>query len=373
MIEKKEVHSELDFNADGETGEKSAPISIEDFFKKHGEVVDEKVETPVSDAKEEVDNELTSEELDAFKAIQESMKSDEEDRMERARAANRRAYAKRKKNMENNKPESAVKKETETKTKRKPKTRKTASQKAPKRPRYIEDDIFAVTLVMKVHLSQRYKEGCNSSPCQILGHNAFNKECKKNAFERLQIEQDKFRDWGITPEWFIISRDDVTILDPHFISTLKTLKESTHAVGPMGVSSMRRSGKFFSPDNANDIKGAIVQGSLTGPQWQFVKAPGYDRGSAHQVAVITSGVVAVRGETFMDIDFTEMAESTIGGFEHFIADICMEVNKRNKVVGVFKTLIRQEDSISVHADTEEFKLDHLAFVRKWQHYLPIRF
>lgn len=356
-----ELHSPEDFNMAVNRGSaSSAPIPIDEFLKStagvqingEGQLENKEPEVTMED--------LSDDDINAFNAITESIKSDEEIKREKARAANRKAYAKRKNKNMSKDTDATAKKDQPKKN-------------VPKMPKYLTKDMVAVQLVMKQHLNNRYKDGCDVAPVQVMGNNAYGKECKKNAFERLMIEQEKFAEWGVVPEWFIITRDDVSICDPHLLDRLKGLQEYTHAVGPMGVVAIRRSGKFFRPDNPHDVKGALIQGDLDSDSWNFMKAPDYDSAAGFQVAALTSGMVAIRGKTFMDIDFRYMAETCEQGFQHFIADICMEVNKRNCVVGVIKTLIRQEDVLSSHVETDDFRKDHEAFVKKWQQYLPIRF
>lgn len=316
-------------------------FSIKDF---------ENIIPDVSADEEAVDTELS----DIVEAsIQDATNDLKKTKVKKMSEYNKRAYQKRK-------------------TKTTDKREKSANQ--PKgMPSYLSYDDYAVNLVMKIFISDRYKMGSNVAPIKIVGNNAYGKECKKNAYERLHQEQTQFKEWGYKPEWVIISRDDVMILDPEFINRLKELQPHTHVAGPIGVTSIRKSGKFYRPESADDVRGLIVQGESKNPlNWNIVKAPSYDKQKAFPVVTLTSGIVAVRYETFMSIDFESMSYSAVEGFYHFISDICLSAVVKNKYVAVIKTLIRQESSISQHVDDENFNKDHIAFVRRWSNILPVR-
>lgn len=239
--------------------------------------------------------------------------------------------------------------------------------------KFLKPGMFAVQLVMRCNLSDRYKNNGEIAPCMLMGNPAYGKPSKKNAFERLIIEQSRFRDLGITPEWFIITRDDVSILDVDLEQRLRALKPHTHAVGANGITTIRKSGKFYAPDQIEQIKGASISAERDSLAWKYQIAPDYSEKDGWRVAAITSGMIAIRGETFLDIDFTEMAEKMVFGFYHFTADISMEVNRRGKVVGVIKTLIRQEDSVSFHVTENAFLEDQSVFVNKWKDFFPIEY
>lgn len=305
-------------------------------------------------------------------AIEEQASAEKEEKNAKAREYNKKAYAK--KTASKKAAKKAVKKsvaktdksDVSVEVKEKPSSKKGM-------PKYLNDSDYAVHLVMKMHMTDLYKRGASPAPLKIMGNNAYGKECKKNAYERLALEQQAFKDWDYKPEWIIITRDDVTILDTALIERLKSLKPHTHVVGPIGVKAIRRSGKFFAPDTVSDIHGMIIQGSLNNEvDWSMFKSEDYDARNATPVAAISAGFIAVRYQTFMEIDFDSMAQAAEDGFYHYAIDICLHALSRNRYVGVIKTIIRQADTIAPHSNEESFQKDHRAFVKRWASILPVR-
>lgn len=241
-------------------------------------------------------------------------------------------------------------------------------------PKYLTDDTECLHYVLcpSNDKIERYKDGSRAGSFVILGRERFGRACTMNAFELMKGEQDMLRNVGKIPDWIILSRDDVTLLDPAFMDTLRGFKPNTLAVGPIGVTRVRRSAKFYKPESISDVRGAIIQSSPSSNKFKFMQMPEYGEKEAWRVACITAGFIAVRGEIFMDIDFGFMAECSESGFNHIFSDISMEVIKRKGILGVTKTLVRQEDNISNHIVDDSFKRDHLAFLRKWQAYLPVK-
>jgi hypothetical protein len=229
-------------------------------------------------------------------------------------------------------------------------------------------------LVMQFHYTEIYKDGADICPRIVLGQKHYNKKSNKNAFIRLQEAQTRMRDLvkgEDRPEWIVISNDTSMITDRNLLARLNTMKSTTGAVGPYGFTSIRQSGKFFSVESAEHVRGAFAQCSMDGLDWSYLVGKDFSKASKFRAMVLYGPFIAVRYDLFMDIDFTYMAENAKKGNFHYMADISMEVNKRKQLVGVISTQCQQYDRISNYFDDKSFIDDQMVFITKWQEHLPL--
>jgi hypothetical protein len=253
--------------------------------------------------------------------------------------------------------------------------KKAEVKKEKKRPRLqksIVADQFAVHLVYRYSLVNTYKAGSKAANTIVMGNPAYGNVCKKNTFELLKVEQDRFRENNYAPEWVIISRDDTALFDNDLRERLAGLPTYVHAVGNIGVTDVRKSGRFFSPADISTLRGSSLRSTNDDTlDWSFSKAPEFDNGTSWRVAMLTSMFVAVRGSTFMSIDFSDCANDYEDGVYHYIPEICMAVNKKGLHIGTVKTLCLQSDTISNHLSDESFLKDQQRFVLRWHDQLPL--
>lgn len=234
----------------------------------------------------------------------------------------------------------------------------------------------AVHFVLNNHRSEAYKDGADLCPRILMGIPAYNKPSKKNAFEHLIDAQEKIRDGRSNgeayPKWIIISTDSSMITDRNLITRLEELRPTTHVASAYGFENIRMNGRWFDINDTdqNNLRGCYIQGNMTNTDWDFVIGSGFKDSPRWRVLIAHGPFIAVRGETFMDIDFSYMAERSQKGFYHFMADISMECLKRNLMVAQIKTTCIQYDNMTNYRGEPEFENDQSVFTSKWQENLP---
>ena len=241
----------------------------------------------------------------------------------------------------------------------------------------IVDGMEYLHVVVRTSLnSSLYLQGADIGPKHTLTEAPFGNTAKSNVYERMMSLQRHLNVRNATPKWIIITRDDVTVLDPYFRERLKSVtSDNTVCVGAFGTKEMRVSGRWWEQVKSEEFVGQCIQGDPCNPlvMSQFV-APGYDDErfvNGFRAACVTSGMLAVRGSFFRSINFESIASTSAVGYFHFIPMICMEANKAKKVVGVVRTLMRQEDKVTNHKNEESLQVDHRAFIREYFRLLPI--
>lgn len=233
----------------------------------------------------------------------------------------------------------------------------------------------AVHVILNQHMSKIYLDGVDFAPRILMGIPAFNKQCKKNAFEHLIRMQEKIREFrgsdpSKAPKWIIISNDSSMIQDRNLLSRLEECKENTHVVAPYGFSQIRASGRWFNLDNNDSHFGCYIQGKMDSNEWKFVSGINYI-GPRTRILIAHGPFIAVRGETFMKLDFKEMSEHMELGYYHYMADISLECHKRGLLTATIRTVATQHDDIMDMFSSREVQVDHAYFTSKWQPKLPI--
>ena len=234
----------------------------------------------------------------------------------------------------------------------------------------------AVHFILNQHRSEAYKDGVDLCPRILMGIPAYNKPSKKNAFEHLIDCQEKLKeargDVGKYPDWIIISTDTSMITDRNLITRLEELRPTTHAAASYGFESVRMNGRWFDvvESDQNNLRGCYIQGSMTSTEWDFIIGNGFKDSARWRILIAHGPFIAVRGDTFMDMDFSYMADRCQKGFYHFMADISMECMKRQLMVAQIKTNCIQFDNMTNYRGEDEFEQDQSAFTSKWQESLP---
>lgn len=234
----------------------------------------------------------------------------------------------------------------------------------------------AVHVILNQHMSKIYMDGVDFAPRILMGIPAFNKQCKKNAFEHLIRIQEKIREFRgdeprNAPKWIIISNDSSMIHDRNLIPRLEELKENTHVAAPYGFSQIRASGRWFNLDKNDVYRGCYAQGSMDNIEWSYVNGIGYEEISRRRVLIAHGPFIAIRGETFMTLNFKDMSDHMESGYYHYMADISLECHKRGYLVAQIKSMASQYDDIMKVFSTSEIQVDHAYFTSKWQSILPI--
>lgn len=236
----------------------------------------------------------------------------------------------------------------------------------------------AIHIVLNQHRTEIYKDGADIAPRILMGIPGFGNTSKKNAFEHLITIQEKIRENrgdnpANAPKWIIISNDTSIILDRNLISYLEELRPNTHAAAPYGFQEVRASGRWYDIEGlpAHNLRGCYVQGSMYNNDWNFIVGAEYNSRPKTRVMIGHGPFIAIRGETFMQIDFSGMAENCKSGFFHYMADISMECASRGLLVAQVKALSWQYDNITSHRDEEDLLNDQSYFTSKWQRMLPI--
>ena len=234
----------------------------------------------------------------------------------------------------------------------------------------------AIHVVLNQHMSKMYMDGVDFAPRILMGIPAFNRQCKKNAFEHLIRMQEKIREYRgndakNAPKWIVVSNDSSMIHDRNLIPRLEELKENTHVASPYGFSQIRSSGRWFNLDKNDVYRGCYAQGSMDSIEWSYVNGIGYEEISRRRVLIAHGPFIAIRGETFMSLDFKDMSEHMESGYYHYMADISLECHKRGYLVAQIKSMSSQYDDIMKVFPTSEIQVDHAYFTSKWQSMLPI--
>lgn len=221
-----------------------------------------------------------------------------------------------------------------------------------------------------------YRDGADFSPRMVIGTPAYGKTCKKNAFERLINAQEKIREMvgdknSDYPRWIIISNDSSMIMDRNILARLDELKEQTHCAGAYGFESIRASGKWFNTDNQEEVRGCYIQGDMNSHNWDFIVGHQFKNSTKYKITLVHGPFIAVRGSTFMNINFQDMAKKCKAGFHHYMADISLECIDKGYFVATIKTIAKQFDKIQNYFTNEDFQHDQAYFTSKWQKLLPV--
>jgi hypothetical protein len=208
----------------------------------------------------------------------------------------------------------------------------------------------AIHVILNQHMSKIYLDGVDIAPRILMGIPAFNKQCKKNAFEHLVRVQEKIREYRgndpkSAPKWIIISNDSSMLHDRNLISRLEELKDTTHVAAPYGFSQIRASGRWFNLDPSDVYRGCYAQGNMNNIEWGYINGIGYEDVTRRRVLIAHGPFIAVRGETFMSIDFKNMSEHMESGYYHYMADISLECHKRGYLIAQIKSMSSQYDDI----------------------------
>lgn len=236
----------------------------------------------------------------------------------------------------------------------------------------------AIHAVLNHKMTNIYKDGADIAPRILMGIPGFGKECKKNAFEHLVTLQNKIRESRgdnptKAPQWIILSNDTSMIMDRNMLSRLEELKPSTVVAGAYGFEIVRASGVWYNPaqNEQEFLRGCYVQSNMENTEWDFIVGHEFKRYTKAKTVLIHGPFIAVRGEVFMTIDFSDMASNMKGGFFHYMAHISMECHKRNQIAAQIKTVSAQFEKIGDMADDEMFEYDQSLFTSTWQDQLPI--
>lgn len=272
--------------------------------------------------------------------------------------------------------------------------RRAAGVKKPKNSRFptrsndfLNDPISdrGIYLILNQHRTDIYKEGVDQCPRVMLGIPAYNNPCTKNAFEHLQNFQDKLKvirkdNPAGQPKWIIISTDSAMISDRNILSRLDTLRPTTHIAGPYGFQSCPRSGTWFDPAPGtpeSEFRGCYMQGNMDNLNWHFNVGAGFKDHDRYKVALIHGPFIAIRGTTFMQLDFKRLSLKMKGGFYHFMADISMQIyeksvqcGKKDFFAAQISSPCMQFDNIRNHMNNADFAFDQALFVSRWQKVLP---
>lgn len=235
----------------------------------------------------------------------------------------------------------------------------------------------AIHVVLQQKVTEVYRDGVDFAPRIIMGIPAFGNASKKNAFIRLIEVQEKIRSArgdnpSNAPKWIVISNDTSIIADRDLITRLEDLKPVVHAASPYGFQQIRGSGRWYDIEGLPEynVRGMYAQANENGIDWNVIVGSGFREAPKRGILIAHGPFIAVRGETFMMIDFSELAENSVSGFYHYMADISMECAKRSLKVAQIKSLSIQYDSISYHKNDDDVLQDQSAFTSKWQSMLP---
>jgi len=98
-----------------------------------------------------------------------------------------------------------------------------------------------------------------------------------------------------------------------------------------------------------------------------------------RVTLIHGPFIAVRGSTFMQLDFKRLAIKMKGGFYHYMADISLQLydmsmksSKSNYFCAQINSPSMQFDNIRLSMNKEDFAHDQALFVSRWQNTLPTK-
>lgn len=328
----------------------------------------------------EIVNETTDSDIDAFGDIDISIMEDSEDNIEQAFDSAMKGIETAK-----NQKEKALKDKVSKKRQEVEATKKELGIRTPKQSKFpTQSDDFlskpvsdrAIHVILNQHMSKIYLDGVDIAPRILMGIPAFNKQCKKNAFEHLIRVQEKIREFRgndpkTAPKWIIISNDSSMLHDRNLISRLEELKDTTHVAAPYGFSQIRASGRWFNLDTSDVYRGCYAQGNMNNIEWGYINGIGYEEVTRRRILIAHGPFIAVRGETFMSIDFKNMSEHMESGYYHYMADISLECHKRGYLIAQIKSMSSQYDDIMKVFSSSDVQVDHAYFTSKWQSILPI--
>lgn len=234
-----------------------------------------------------------------------------------------------------------------------------------------------VHILLNGDYTEIYADGADFAPRIFLPRPGYGNKSNKNAYQHLMTIQKKIRenrgdDPSNAPEWIVISNDTSMIMDRNLLTRLKELKEGTHIAAPYGFSSVRSNGRWFdvAETDQSTIRGCYTQGNMENTDWDFIIGSDFKRSPRWRILIGHGPFIAVRGESFMKIDFSYMADNSKHGFWHYMADISLEVHKMGHKLAQIKASCMQFDDIRKHIDEDVFEFDQSVFTTKWQPNLP---
>lgn len=242
---------------------------------------------------------------------------------------------------------------------------------------FLADDLRAVNIVLNHKQSGIYIDGADPCPRLLMGHPAYGNVCKRNAFEHFVNLQKKIREFRgedpkNAPAWIIFNNDTSLISDRNIVTRLDELRPSTGVASAYGFEKIRAHGRWYDITEADqsNIRGCYIQGHMDKIDWDFVVGSQFKQSPRYRIVIAHGPFVAIRGELFMNIDFTDAAEKYDGGFYHYMAEFSMECVKRGFSVATVKTTAIQYDNLMLARGTEQFEKDQSIFTSRWQGNLP---
>jgi len=244
-----------------------------------------------------------------------------------------------------------------------------------------DDDISkrAIQVVLTTHPKEKiYLDGADIAPRLLLGRDYFGKNCTLNAFQHLMTVQEilttnRGENPKNAPNWIIIKNNTSMIMDRNLITRLEELKPTTHVAGTYGFERIRASGKWYQIDGTTEqrfLRGCYVQGRLYNSNWDFIVGSKFKDSPRYRVMIVSGPFIAVRGEAFMTMDFTDMAKNMTSGFHHYMAHISMECMQRGLMAAQIKSIAAQYDNIKDMKEDPDFNNDQAYFSSRWQSALP---
>lgn len=201
-----------------------------------------------------------------------------------------------------------------------------------------------IHVVLNANYTEVYADGADFVPRIFLPIPAFGNRSKKNAFQHLISIQEKIKENrgdkpSNAPKWIIISNDTSMILDRNLLTRLNELMPTTHAAAPYGFQSIRSNGRWYeiNSNEQNNIRGCYMQGYKDSTDWDFVIGSDFKQNPKWRILIGHGPFIAIRGESFMNIDFSYMAENSKFGFHHYMADISMEIHKMKHKIAQIKS------------------------------------
>lgn len=221
-----------------------------------------------------------------------------------------------------------------------------------------------------------YKDGTDFAPRMAVGVAHFGNPCKKNVFERLYEVQEKLKEKiGLKPldypGWIIISNSSSIILDRDILTRLESLREKTHCAGSYGFERINSKGVFYEPARMEDTRGCYIQSNFKNNNWNFIVGHGFKNLDRYKIICVYGPFIAVRGSTFMSIDFNKLIPVTKTGFNHYMAEISMECVARGYNCASLQTICQQYDNIHNYKNDPDFAYDQAQFRERWKKYFPI--
>jgi len=239
----------------------------------------------------------------------------------------------------------------------------------------------AIHVVLNSKQTEIYKDGADICPRILMAIPAFGNKSTKSAFEHLHTMQEKIisargENPSDAPKWIILSNDTSMIMDRNLLVRLEELKSNTHIVGSYGFERIRASGKWYQLDHPEEqkmLRGCYIQYNMENTNWDYIIGNGFKNSDKYRVLIVHGPFVAIRGETFMSIDFTDMVDNYKSGFFHYMAELSMECYKKGLIAGQIKTVAAQYENINWMKEDPVFQEDQSYFASKWQAELPAHF